>query len=77
MTTMSADAEGVEVQITYEQNPSPARQLLWRRLWQLLLADAPKDTNATEARPPMASDVRCDPIPHDAEHTLNRSTTTL
>jgi hypothetical protein len=38
MITTSADAERVEIHIIYEPNPSPARQILWARLWQRLLA---------------------------------------
>jgi hypothetical protein len=40
----------VEVHITYERDPSPARQMLWRQLWQRLLApDA--DTPPPAGRP--------------------------
>jgi hypothetical protein len=55
MTTTSADAERVEVHITYEPDPSPARQLLWRRLWERILAPDPIHTNAPEPGSPEAS----------------------
>jgi hypothetical protein len=55
MTGRSADAERIEVHITHEPDPSPARQLLWRRLWQRLLAPEPRHTNAPEPGSPEAS----------------------
>jgi len=54
MTGRSANAEPVEVHITYERDPSPARQILWGRLWQRLLApdhDAPTPAGDPEQGP--------------------------
>jgi hypothetical protein len=55
----------LDVQIVAKPHPDPAQRLAWQKLWQLLLTNNPKNSNASKAATSLASNRVIPPEPED------------